>query len=234
MNIIWQRPDGGVSVTALSPEAITRMAWANENAGLLAQKATLTAEAETLEADMSALSVVFNAEKEKLEAAYGNDEAVYLGALGKAREADAAMSVKRARAAEVADALRTIAAVEEVRDTIGLDEHAHETILLARGDIPADQVCVGHSVDVPSDRTFRNAWTWNGKVDHDMEKCRAIHRDRMRAARAPKLAALDIKQLRGEDVEAEKAALRDVTADPAIDAAKTPEELKAVWPEALA
>ena len=35
-------------------------------------------------------------------------------------------------------------------------------------------------------------------------------------------------------VAAQKRVLRDVTADPRIDAAKTPDELRAVWPDALA
>ena len=87
---------------------------------------------------------------------------------------------------------------------------------------------------VPSDRTFRNAWkAGSGCVDHDMGKCRELHRDRLRVARAPKLAALDIQQLRGIDVEAQKQELRDVTSDPRIESAKTPEELKAVWPDCL-
>jgi|GEM_PF-1089096 len=95
----------------------------------------------------------------------------------------------------------------------------------------------------PADRTFRNAWVLDGdKIGHDMGKAREIHRERMRAARAPKLAALDVDYQRadeggkGEDkarIAAKKQALRDVTKDPAIDAATTPEQLKAVWPAVL-
>ncbi|MEJ0012348.1 MAG: hypothetical protein WDM94_06895 [Bauldia sp.] len=75
-----------------------------------------------------------------------------------------------------------------------------------------------------------------------MDKARAIHCDRMRAARAPRLAALDIAYQRADEsgdaaakaaVAARKQALRDVTADPAIAAAETPDALKAVWPEIL-
>lgn len=74
----------------------------------------------------------------------------------------------------------------------------------------------------------------------DMSKARDIHRERMRQDRAPKLAALDIAFQRaveaGEStavVVTQKRALRDVTADPAIDAAQSPEALKAVWPDCL-
>lgn len=74
----------------------------------------------------------------------------------------------------------------------------------------------------------------------DMAKARDIHRDRMRQARTPKLAALDVAFQRAHEMSndtaaivAQKQALRDVTADPAIEAAQTPDELKMVWPEIL-
>ena len=77
-------------------------------------------------------------------------------------------------------------------------------------------------------------------ISVDMNKARAIHRDRMREARAPKLAALDVAFQRaiedGTDtssIVAQKQALRDMTTDPSIEAAQTPDELKLVWPEIL-
>lgn len=99
--------------------------------------------------------------------------------------------------------------------------------------------------DIPEDRAFRNAWcdvTSEAVVDIDMAKARSIHRNRLRALRAPKLAALDIDYQRADEdkdatskrtIAAKKRALRDVTADPAIEAAQTPGELKAVVPAAL-
>ena len=96
---------------------------------------------------------------------------------------------------------------------------------------------------IPKDRTFRDAWKAEaGKVLHDILKCREIHKQRLRQLRAPKLAALDVEYQRADedgdtakkrDISAKKKALRDVTADPRIDAAQTPEELLAVIPEAL-
>lgn len=92
--------------------------------------------------------------------------------------------------------------------------------------------------DLPADRTFRNAL--KPDLTHDMPKARDIWRDKMRAARAPLLAALDQEMsraykdpIRQDEIEAKRQALRDVTADPAIEAAGTPEELKAVWPQIL-
>ena len=94
----------------------------------------------------------------------------------------------------------------------------------------------------PEDRTFRNAWTLGegGKVTVDMDKAREVWRARMRKARAPLLAALDVEMSRAfrdsakqDEIETERQALRDVTADPAIEAAETPDQLKAVWPAVL-
>lgn len=95
----------------------------------------------------------------------------------------------------------------------------------------------------PTDRTFRNAWKGNGsEIVVDMGKARSLWRDRMREARAPKLAKLDVEYQKADEagdaqrktqIAAQKQALRDVTADPSIEAAKTPEDLKAVWPVVL-
>ena len=117
---------------------------------------------------------------------------------------------------------------------------------IAIKDVPADATNA-QIVDVsaiPVDRSFRNAWeiVAGGRIEHDMGKCREIHKDRLRAIRAPKLVALDIEYQRADEdgdvqrkqaVAAKKRALRDVTVDPRIQAAQTPEELKAVIPEAL-
>lgn len=96
---------------------------------------------------------------------------------------------------------------------------------------------------IPTDRTFRNAWkAGNGCVDHHMAKCRELHKEKLRQLRAPKLAALDVEYMQADEIgdatkkaqiAAKKRALRDVTKDPAIDAAQTPEELKSVIPSAL-
>lgn len=96
---------------------------------------------------------------------------------------------------------------------------------------------------IPQDRTFRNAWTQIGSdVVHDMGKCRALHRTKLRELRKPRLEALDSAYLCADEradttakkqIAMQKQALRDVTADPAIDAAITPEALKAVMPEIL-
>lgn len=95
----------------------------------------------------------------------------------------------------------------------------------------------------PSERTFRDAWfadSEKGAIDIDMVKAREIWRDKIRAARIPELARLDTDFMKaletGADtsaIVAQKQALRDAPADPAIDAATTPDELKLVKPAGL-
>jgi hypothetical protein len=76
----------------------------------------------------------------------------------------------------------------------------------------------------------------------DMTVARDVWRNRIRAARAPKLAALDVAYQRADEqsdstakqeIAARKQALRDATKDPRIDAAETPSDLTVVWPEGL-
>ena len=73
----------------------------------------------------------------------------------------------------------------------------------------------------------------------NMTKAREIKKDQIRADRKPMLEALDVAFMRAVElgdnaqqasIAAEKQALRDATDDPAIAAAETPEELKAVNP----
>ena len=95
--------------------------------------------------------------------------------------------------------------------------------------------------DLPADRTFRGAWRSDGKsLKIDMPAAREIWKDRIRSARAPKLQDLDVEFMRAVEagtetktIAAKKQALRDLTKDPGIEAATTPEELKAVWPAEL-
>lgn len=126
-------------------------------------------------------------------------------------------------------------------------------VVIPTGEIPIDQVLAkdvpadvtGFIVDataIPSDRSFRDAWKRNRRsIEHDMPKAREIHRDRIREARAPKLAELDVALQRELEnprpnttaIATQKQALRDATAAPAIDAAQTVDELKATWDTAL-
>ena len=73
-------------------------------------------------------------------------------------------------------------------------------------------------------------------ININMTKARDIHREKVRQARNPKLAAKDVEFQRaletGADtsaIVADKQALRDAPASAAIEAATTPDELKASW-----
>jgi hypothetical protein len=70
----------------------------------------------------------------------------------------------------------------------------------------------------------------------NMAKAKEIHKDNIRAARAPKLAELDIEFQRAVETSADtsaivakKTALRDAPADSGIDAATDTDALKAQW-----
>lgn len=134
-----------------------------------------------------------------------------------------------------------------VRKTLGIEFKDDDAILdyILNHDLPEEptQGRIADRSEIPADRTFRSAWEDKGvAIDVNMPKAREIHRNRLRDMRAPKLAQLDVDYQRADErgdaaekqsIAQRKQALRDVTADPAIDAAATPEELKAVLPAAL-
>jgi len=94
------------------------------------------------------------------------------------------------------------------------------------------------SLQVPTDRTFRGAWLFNGDaVEVDMKLARDIHRETIRSERNAKFEKLDADWFRAAEtndtdaqaaIASQKQALRDVTGDDRIDAAATPDELKAL------
>ena len=70
----------------------------------------------------------------------------------------------------------------------------------------------------------------------NMAKAREIHKNKIRDARAPKLAELDIEFQKALETSADtsaivakKQALRDAPADSGIASASTTDELKAQW-----
>lgn len=107
----------------------------------------------------------------------------------------------------------------------------------------AENVTVCDESDIPSDRTFREAWECSsGRVAVNMDKAREIHMDRIRKVRDRELAKLDVEYQRADErgdatakaqVAARKQALRDIPQTFDLTQAKTPEELKALWPEGL-
>jgi hypothetical protein len=73
-------------------------------------------------------------------------------------------------------------------------------------------------------------------IKTDMAKAKEIHKNKIREARTPKLAELDIEFQKAletgastTDIVAKKQALRDAPADSKIDAATDEAALKAQW-----
>lgn len=92
---------------------------------------------------------------------------------------------------------------------------------------------------IPAERTFREGWEANADstITVNMTKAKDIWRDKIRAAREPELAKLDTAFMKAQEtgadttaIVAQKQALRDAPAHADIDAATTPDELKAVQP----
>ena len=95
------------------------------------------------------------------------------------------------------------------------------------------------NVTVPSDRSFRNAWSLSGSViSEDLDSAKVIFKDKVREVRKPLLDAEDVvymKALEADDATAKaasvakKTSLRDAPAASAINDATTITELKAAW-----
>lgn len=91
-----------------------------------------------------------------------------------------------------------------------------------------------------SDRTFRNAWKQaDGVFAVDMPAAREIWRNHIRILRLPMLNRLDVEYFQASErkdeldmqrIAADKQALRDAPADPIIEAAQTPDELRQAVP----
>jgi hypothetical protein len=92
--------------------------------------------------------------------------------------------------------------------------------------------------EIPADRTFRNALVdKGGKLMHDMDKAKELHRAKIRRHRVALFAENDLALMTAmadgdkpaiAAAKARRQELRDAPANPAIDAAQTTEELKAI------
>jgi hypothetical protein len=92
------------------------------------------------------------------------------------------------------------------------------------------------SLSLPADRILRGAWQLNGNaVVEDMVESLELQKNYLRAERAPEMEKLDVEFMRGLEqgvdvsaIAANKQALRDITKDARLDAATTPDALKAL------
>lgn len=96
-----------------------------------------------------------------------------------------------------------------------------------------------------NDNDYFDAWTYDlnsASVIVDMPMARNIHRNQLRSKRTILFEALDVKYMRAlerndtlalGEIAGEKQKLRDVTADPRIEAAQSAAELRALTIEVL-
>jgi hypothetical protein len=112
-----------------------------------------------------------------------------------------------------------------------------ESVELALKDVPEGVPYeIVDVADIPSDRTFRNAWVigMDGCVEHDLDQCRAIGHEMRRAQRTAEFAPFDeiiAKQIPGADAlaaEEARQAIREKYAliQDAIDIAEDPDTIK--------
>lgn len=111
---------------------------------------------------------------------------------------------------------------------------------IMRKDVPSGAVSaqIVDASDVPTDRSYRNAWSFDHaqkKFGHDMAKAKELHKEKLRALRAPLLEALDVEYQKADEIgdnqkkkeiAAKKQALRDVTKHAEILGANDIESLK--------
>lgn len=122
------------------------------------------------------------------------------------------------------------------------NENGNVSVCAPTGELPIEAVlakdCPSHAIIIDSselpevDNDFFNSWELvKGKVIVNLDKAKAQTKDRLRAERAPLLAAQDVAFQRaleeGKDtsaIVAEKQRLRDITS--LVDTCKTTEELR--------
>jgi hypothetical protein len=111
---------------------------------------------------------------------------------------------------------------------------------IAAKDVPAGlPYKIVDSIDIDNDYFNSYDYSEESGAEVNIDKAKALHLDKFRSARAPKLTALDVAFMRAveqadvdkqAEIAAAKQELRDVTQTPLPD---TLEEIKAVWPEIL-
>ena len=95
---------------------------------------------------------------------------------------------------------------------------------------------ITESSNLPTDRTYRGAWTDSNPtdtVDINLDKAKDIHMQILRSERDEALRILDIETLKGIDVQSAKQILRDLPDTIDLTRVTTIEELSSIWPEEL-
>lgn len=219
MNIVWKRPDGGVSVTHMTPDSLAAM----ERGAALAP---LAAQREQVESNRAAAVIEMN----RLTGLIPKDEEPI------AEIAQAMNDVAQTIALADSD-LAKIADHDFIVQNIGLSLAAHAAIIQARAQAdwdkalaldPAaqkpevlDWVVVAESIELPATRDWRGAWSWttdDPSIDICPVRAAEVTKQRLRRERSPLMAELDVAYFRALEagdtsaVVAEKDRLRNITA----------------------
>lgn len=214
MNIVWKRPDGGVSITIATSEQIEAQTLALQYANLVPQESVIRDNADKLSVRLTEIKDIPGTQKQ-LD--------------------DIAEEISIANAQ-----LRKIEYYHAVKISHGLTIEEHAKLLQARGDIPAGYELMATKIPdeifITIDKeNFRNAWTFTDKLEVNMVKAVEITKDRLRKEREPLLEKADIDYLRAMEsqsdtkaIVAEKQRLRDLPT--LADQARTLDELKALKP----
>ena len=87
--------------------------------------------------------------------------------------------------------------------------------------------------DLPEDRDLMDAWQDDGRqITVDVDKAKPLYEARAKAERLRRYRELKEREDLGEDVTDQLAAIKAVSPD--FSSATTLDELRALWPEALA
>lgn len=144
----------------------------------------------------------------------------------------------------------------ETKTQLHTKMRSEEEVILEEAERSKPEGCVSYRIadtsDLPGgkadgtyDKSFREAFTDNNsgsQVDVDMDKARNIHMDRIRKARNDEFIKLGFPTKLNDELEAAVISeetrtklkkLRDIPQNTDLMKAKTPEQLKAIWPEEL-
>ena len=126
---------------------------------------------------------------------------------------------------------------ETLEQVLGpLTDSQYEAHFLSRS-IPVDAANLQRIPDdfvAPIDRTFRNAWEQVGTtINVNLAKARDIQERRINDAQRLKIRDILEREALGENVALEKANIGAVNARGLVNAAQTPDQLKATMPAIL-
>lgn len=215
MNIVWKKPDGSIAITVIGEKAIALMEAIRIHKRLFVVLASEPISTQGIQTLNSSIQKIAGLMADMRVTSKISEWADYNGLTPQ----------------EHADKVKDRAIKEDLEQWIaeGADPKRKPPFF--------DWEIVGFDIEVPTDRTFRNALEFNSdRIEHNIEKAKNIQHDRRREARTKELEPLDLQvninianPAKLAEIEKDRQSIRDKYAEiqVAIDAAGTVEELKA-------